>query len=240
MKREDGRSPDQLRRLSITRKYLKYAQGSCLIEMGNTKVICAASVERNVPYFLRNSGQGWLTAEYRMLPCATDQRVPRDKVSGRTMEIQRLIGRSLRSVIDMKRIGERTIRVDCDVVQANGGTRTTAIVGSFIALVDCLVRLFKRNEINELCITDYLAATSVGLWQGTELLDLTYLEDSQADVDMNVVMKGAGEFIEIQGTAEKGSFSEVQLAAFLQLAKKGIAEILEVEREMFKDVLLGL
>lgn len=240
MKRTDAREPDQLRRVNIKRKFLKYAQGSCLIEMGNTKIICAASVDKSVPLFLRNTGEGWLTAEYRMLPCSSATRIPRDKISGRTMEIQRLIGRSLRSIIDLKKLGERTIRIDCDVVQANGGTRTTSIIGGFIALVDCIQRLYKRNEIREICITDFLAATSVGLWQGIHLLDLTYLEDSQADVDMNVVMRGSGEFIEIQGTAEGASFSQKDLMSFLDLAKKGIKEIIDLERDMFKDILIGL
>ncbi len=237
MKREDGRKPDQLRRINIKRKFLKYAEGSCLIEMGNTRVICAASVDKNVPFFLKNTGEGWLTAEYRMLPCATENRIQRDKISGRTMEIQRLIGRSLRSVVNLKKIGERTIRIDCDVIQADGGTRTTSIIGGYIALVDCLKKLYNRKEIFELCVTDLLGAISVGIWQGAHFLDLTYLEDSQAEVDMNVVMKGSGEFIEVQGTAEHGSFSEKDLNSFLKLAKKGIEEIIGIERDLFKDVL---
>ncbi len=205
--------------------------------MGNTKVICAASVDKTVPLFLKGTGEGWLTAEYRMLPCATDNRIPRDKVSGRVMEIQRLIGRSLRSVVNLKRLGERTVRIDCDVIQADGGTRTASIIGGYIALVDCLKKLYNRKEIFELCITDLLGAISVGIWQGAIFLDLTYLEDSQADVDMNVAMKGSGEFIEVQGTAEQGSFSEKDLTAFLKLAKKGIDEIIDLERDLFKDIL---
>ena len=240
MKRTDERKPDQLRKINIKRKFLKYAEGSCLIEMGNTRIICAASVDKNVPFFLKNTGEGWLTAEYRMLPCAGENRIQRDKISGRTMEIQRLIGRSLRSVVNLKRLGERTIRIDCDVIQADGGTRTASIVGGYIALVDCLNKLYNRKEIFELCITDLLAATSVGIWQGAYFLDLTYLEDSQADVDMNVVMKGSGEFIEIQGTAEKGSFSEKDLSSFLELAKKGIEEIIDLEKDLFKDILAKL
>lgn len=237
MTRDDGRKPDQLRRLHIERNFIKYAEGSCLIELGNTRVICTASVENMVPVFLRNSSQGWLTAEYRMLPRATHTRTPRDKVSGRNMEIQRLIGRALRSVIDLKKIGERTIIIDCDVVQANGGTRTASITGGFIALVDCLHTLNRRGEIKELCVSDFLGAVSVGLFQEEYLLDLTYLEDSRATVDMNVAMKSSGEFIEIQGTAENGSFSQKDLEQFLTLAKKGITTIIEKERELFKDIL---
>ncbi|MCF7907538.1 MAG: ribonuclease PH [Candidatus Omnitrophica bacterium] len=240
IKRSDGRKPDQLRNINIKRKFLKYAEGSCLIEMGNTRIICAASVDKKVPFFLKNTGEGWLTAEYRMLPCSSEDRIQRDKISGRTMEIQRLIGRSLRSVVNLKRLGERTIRIDCDVIQADGGTRTASIVGGYIALVDCLNKLYNRKEIFELCITDLLAATSVGTWQGAHFLDLTYLEDSQADVDMNVVMKGSGEFIEVQGTAEKGSFSEKDLSSFLKLAKKGIEEIINLEKDLFKDILAKL
>ncbi|MFA7677334.1 MAG: ribonuclease PH [Candidatus Omnitrophota bacterium] len=240
MKRDDGRSPDQLRRVHIQRNFIKYAEGSCLIELGNTRVICTASVDKNVPFFLRNSGQGWVKAEYRMLPRATHTRTQRDKVSGRNMEIQRLIGRSLRSVVNLKKIGERTIWVDCDVIQANGGTRTASITGGFIALVDCLDTLVRRNEIGEICVTDLLGAISVGISAGQHILDLTYLEDSQAQVDMNVVMKSSGEFIELQGTAEKGSFSEKDLSIFLKLAKKGIEEIIAIEKDMFKDILPNL
>ncbi|MDD3296980.1 MAG: ribonuclease PH [Candidatus Omnitrophica bacterium] len=237
MKRDDGRSFDQLRRVNIQRNFIKYAEGSCLIELGNTRVICTASVDKNVPFFLRNSGQGWVKAEYRMLPRATHTRTQRDKVSGRNMEIQRLIGRSLRSVVNLKKIGERTIWIDCDVIQANGGTRTASITGGFIALVDCLNTLVRRNEIGELGVTDLLGAISVGISAGEHILDLTYLEDSQAQVDMNVVMKSSGEFIELQGTAEKGSFSEKDLSVFLKLAKKGIEEIIAIEKDLFKDIL---
>jgi ribonuclease PH len=237
MKREDGRAPDQLRRLNIQRDFMKYAEGSCLIELGNTKVICTATVDKNVPLFLRNSGEGWVTAEYRMLPRCAQTRIQRDKVSGRTMEIQRLIGRSLRSVVDLKKLGERTIVIDCDVIQANGGTRTTSIVGGFIALVDCLNRLYNQKVIFELCVTGFLGAISVGSWQGIKMLDLTYLEDSQADVDMNIAMKSSGEFIEVQGTAEHGSFSQEDLNSFLELAKKGIEEIIDTERNLFKNIL---
>ena len=169
MKREDARQPDQLRRINIQRNFIKYAEGSCLIEVGNTRVICTASVEKNVPQFLRNSGQGWLTAEYRMLPRATHTRTQRDRPSGRNVEIQRLIGRALRSVVDLKKIGERTIYIDCDVIQANGGTRTASITGGFIALVDCMNKLYRQKEIAELCVTDFLGAISVGLCFGLQL-----------------------------------------------------------------------
>lgn len=237
MKRDDGRKPDQLRKITIKRNYIKHATGSCLISMGSTKVICTATVEERVPMFLRNSGRGWLTAEYRMIPCAANERIPRDRLSGRTMEIQRLIGRSLRSVVQLNRLGERTIRIDCDVIQADGGTRTTSIIGAYIALVDCLNKLYKRNDIQELCITDYLGAASVGFWQKAPFLDLNYLEDSQADVDMNIVMKSSGEFIELQGTAEKGSFSQDQLNTLIALARKGIDEIIDLQRDLFKDII---
>ena len=237
MERDGKRKNDQIRRLNIQRGFIKYAEGSCLVELGNTKIICTATVDKNVPMFLRNTGEGWVTAEYRMLPRATHIRTPRDKISGRNMEIQRLIGRSLRSVIDLKRIGERTIRIDCDVIQANGGTRTASIIGGFIALVDGLNKLYKQDSIKEICVNSFLGAISVGLYQGEHILDLTYLEDSQAQVDMNVVMKSSGEFIELQGTAENGSFSEKDLSAFLKLAKKGIEEVIDIERELLKNIL---
>ena len=240
MERDGKRENDQIRRLNIQRGFIKYAEGSCLIELGNTKVICTATADKNVPMFLRNSGKGWITAEYRMLPRATHTRTSRDKISGRNMEIQRLIGRSLRSVVDLKRLGERTIRIDCDVIQANGGTRTASIIGGFMALVDCLDKLYKQDLIKEICINSLLGAISVGLYQGEHVLDLTYLEDSQADVDMNIAMKSSGEFIEIQGTAEKGSFSQEDLNVFLKLAKKGIEEVIEIERSLLKNILPGL
>jgi len=237
MKRGDKRENDQLRRINIQRNFIKYAEGSCLIELGNTRVICTATVDKNVPVFLRNSGNGWVTAEYRMLPRATHTRVSRDKVSGRNMEIQRLIGRALRSVVDLRRLGERTIWVDCDVIQANGGTRTASIVGGFIALVDAIGKLHKQGLIKQVCVDAFLGATSVGLFQGEHILDLTYIEDSGAEVDMNVAMKSTGEFIEIQGSAEKGTFSQDDLNAFLKLARKGITEIIEIEKDLLKDIL---
>lgn len=237
--RKNKRNFDQLRKIQVKRQFLRYAQGSCLIEAGNTKIICAASMEKKVPIFLKGSGSGWIKAEYRMLPASVENRLPRDKVSGRIMEIQRLIGRSLRSVVDLEKLGERTIRVDCDVVQADGGTRTTSIVGGFIALVDCLAYLSKQNEISELPVRQFLAATSIGLCQGEYLLDLDYDEDSQAGVDLNVVMDSEGRFIELQGTAEGRPFSRKDLEAFLELAKKGIDEIIDYQRNLFKDILFG-
>ncbi len=240
MLRNDKRKNDQIRRLEISRNFIKYAEGSCLVELGNTKVICTATVDKNVPMFLRNSGEGWVTAEYRMLPRATHTRTSRDRISGRNMEIQRLIGRSLRSVVDLGKLGERTIWVDCDVIQANGGTRTASIIGGFMALVDCINQLYKQNLIKEICVNSFLGAISVGFSQGEHILDLTYLEDSQADVDMNVVMKSSGEFIEIQGTAESGSFSEDDLGIFLKLAKKGITAVIDIERSFLKNILPGL
>jgi ribonuclease PH len=240
MERADKRQNDQIRRLNIQRNFIKYAEGSCLVELGNTRVICTATVDKNVPLFLRNSGEGWITAEYRMLPRATHTRTSRDKISGRNMEIQRLIGRSLRSVVDLARIGERTIWVDCDVIQANGGTRTASVIGGFVSLVDCLYKLYRQDLIKEIYVNSLLGAISVGLYQGEHILDLTYLEDSRAEVDMNVVMKSSGEFIEVQGTAENGSFSEKDLAVFLKLAKKGITEVIDIERILFKEILVGL
>ncbi|MDD5195068.1 MAG: ribonuclease PH [Candidatus Omnitrophica bacterium] len=236
MKRIDNRGFDQLRKINIERNFNRYAEGSCLIEVGNTKVICTASVEKVVPPFLRNSGTGWVTAEYGMLPRATNTRVPREKNSGRTQEIQRLIGRSLRSVISLKELGERTIVIDCDVIQADGGTRIASIIGGFIALADSVAKISKEGLI-PLCVTNYLGAVSVGMWKGQFILDLNFQEDSNADVDMNVVMKGDGEFIEVQGTGEHLSFSHDDLNKMLELAKKGIAEIIDIEKNLLKDVL---
>jgi ribonuclease PH len=237
MKRADGRKSDELRKIKIQRNFLKYAEGSCLIELGNTKVICTATPDKNVPVFLKNSGTGWITAEYRMLPRSAQTRIPRDKISGRNMEIQRLVGRALRSVVDLKKIGEKTILIDCDVIQADGGTRTASIIGGFIALVDCVHRLYKQKEVAQMCITDLLGAISVGSLHDTKILDLTYQEDSEAEVDMNVAMKASGEFIEVQGTAEHGSFSEKDLSIFVKLAKAGIGQIIDLERKLFGDIL---
>jgi ribonuclease PH len=238
MVRIDGRSPDKIRKVNITRNYLKFAEGSCLIEMGNTKVICTASVEDMVPLFLKGSGTGWVTAEYGMLPRSCQQRIQRDKNSGRTYEIQRLVGRSLRSVIDMKKIGERTIWIDCDVIQGDGGTRSASITGGFIALADALKFLKKRNIIERMPLLDYVAAVSVGIMGKDLLLDLAYDEDSKADVDMNIIMTGQGKFIEIQGTAERAPFDKAQMDSLLDLAKKGITELIDIQRNFYKDDLI--
>jgi len=238
MVRIDGRGSDKIRKVTITRNYIKYPEGSCLIELSNTRVICTASVEESVPPFLRGSGTGWVTAEYGMLPRSCQTRIPRGKDSGRTYEIQRLVGRSLRSVTEMKYLGERTIWVDCDVIQGDGGTRTAAITGSFIALVDALQKLKKDGKISKVPIQDYIAATSVGILNGNLLLDLCYEEDSKADVDMNVIMTGSGEFIEIQGTAERKPFSKDKMDTMLDFAKKGIEELFSVQRKLVGDILL--
>lgn len=235
--REGGRGLDKLRKVVITRNYNKYAEGSCLFELGNTRVICTATIEENVPPFLKGTGTGWVTAEYGMLPRSCKNRINRDKVSGRTYEIQRLIGRSLRAVIDYKALGERTIKIDCDVIQADGGTRTASITGSFIALVDALYKLKKDRILKEIPITDFVAATSVGIINKDLALDLTYNEDSKADVDMNVAMTSGGNIIEIQGTAEGSPFSEKQLDSLISLAKKGIEELIDIQRNTLKDIL---
>jgi len=237
MVRIDGRGSDRIRRVSITRDYIRYPEGSCLIELGNTKVVCTASVEESVPPFLRNSGTGWATAEYGMLPRSCGTRIPRGKDSGRTYEIQRLIGRSLRSVTEMKRIGERPIWIDCDVIQGDGGTRTASITGSFVALVDALHKLKKEGKIERVPVTDYVAATSVGILNNTMILDLCYEEDSKAEVDMNVVMTGSGEFIEVQGTAERRPFSREKMDAMMDLAGKGIEELFGIQRKLVGDIL---
>lgn len=237
MVRENNRGQDKLRKVHITRNYIKHAEGSCLIELGNTHVICTASVEESVPPFLKGTGTGWVTAEYGMLPRSCKSRIPRGKDSGRTYEIQRLVGRSLRAVTDMKLFGERTIWIDCDVIQADGGTRTASITGSFVALVDALNKLKKDGLINKIPIKDFVAATSVGILSGTLLLDLTYDEDSTADVDMNIVMTGNGEFIEIQGTAERKRFTKEQMDKLLALAAKGIGELIEAQRKLLEDIL---
>jgi len=237
MVRIDGRSADKIRKVNITRNYLKHPEGSCLIELGNTKVICTASVEESVPPFLKGSGTGWVTAEYGMLPRSCDKRMPRGKDSGRTYEIQRLVGRSLRTVTEMKSMGERCIWLDCDVIQADGGTRTAAITGSFIALVDALSKLKKSGLIKDIPIKDYVAATSVGIVNGELLLDLCYEEDSKAEVDMNVVMTANGEFIEIQGTAERKPFSKEKMDKMLIAAQKGIEDLFGTQRKLVGDLI---
>ena len=236
MTRPDGRKPDQMRKIKVTKNYMKNAEGSCLIEFGETKVICTASVEEGVPPFLKGSGKGWVTAEYGMLPRSCGSRIRREKTSGRTEEIQRLVGRSLRSVVDMSKIGERQIRIDCDVLQGDGGTRTASITGGFIALAQALDWMKKKGMIESLPIKAYVAAISVGVFQGTPVLDLNYAEDSKADVDMNVVMLSSGDFVEVQGTGEGGTFSEKQMAALIKLAKKGIQELLAIQKRSLSGV----
>ncbi|MCX5696981.1 MAG: ribonuclease PH [Candidatus Omnitrophica bacterium] len=246
MKRIDGRAANELRKCKITRHYLKFPEGSCLIELGNTRVICTASVEDKVPPFLKNSGTGWVTAEYGMLPRSCDKRIPRGKDSGRTYEIQRLVGRSLRTVTELNKLGERTIWIDCDVIQGDGGTRTASITGSFVALADALHKLQKdglfgslpaKGSVAGLPIKDFVAATSVGIFDGEHILDLCYEEDSKAEVDMNIVMTGSGEFIEIQGTAERKPFSKVHMDKLLVLAKKGVEDLIEIQKGLLKSVL---
>jgi len=231
MIRHDGRGLDKLRKIKITRNYLKYAEGSCLIEFGETKVVCSATVEETVPLFLRNSGTGWITAEYGMLPRSCQSRVGRDKNSGRTFEIQRLIGRSLRSAIDMKKLGERTLKIDCDVIQADGGTRTASITGGFVALADAMIKIKKDGLVDRIPIRDYVAAVSVGIKDDDLLLDLNYEEDSKIDMDMNIVMLGSGKIVEIQGTAEGKPFSKNQLDHLLKLAQKGIEDLIEIQKK---------
>ena len=227
--RPSGRALDQLREVKITRGFTKHAEGSVLVEFGNTKVICTASVDNSVPRFLKGQGQGWVTAEYGMLPGSTNQRNMRESVkgrqSGRTLEIQRLIGRSLRAAVDLEALGERTIILDCDVIQADGGTRTTAINGAFIALKRAVNTFFDDRNIDSDPIKKFIGAISVGIYKNEVIMDLNYNEDSQADADMNIVMTEDNEFIEIQGTAESGFFNNDQLALMLNYAKKGIKEI---------------
>lgn len=235
MTRTDGRAPDQLRPISITTDYLVTAEGSALIECGNTRVLCTASLEDTTPAFLRGTGKGWITAEYAMLPRATVTRTPREvtkgKPSGRTHEIQRLIGRSLRSVIDLAALGERSILIDCDVLQADGGTRTAAISGAYVALAIALDTLVKYKAIPKSPILDSVSATSVGIVNGATLLDLSYEEDSRADVDMNIVMTSGGKFIEVQGTSERTPFDDAQLSELLALARQGIAQLHRAQQE---------
>ncbi len=232
--RTDGRAPDELRDTRMTPGFLMHAEGSVLIEVGRTRVICAASVEERVPPFLRNTGKGWVTAEYGMLPRATSTRTQREasagKVGGRTQEIQRLIGRSLRSVTRLTELGERTVWVDCDVIQADGGTRTAAITGGFVALVLALQKLRTSGAIRTIPVLDHVAATSVGVVAGSPMLDLAYDEDSRADVDMNVVKTGEGRFVEVQGTAEGPPFERAALDSLMSLADAGIRELVELQR----------
>lgn len=237
--RIDGREFDQLRPVKITRNFIRNAEGSVLIEMGNTKVICTATVEESVPPFKKNSGEGWVTAEYSMLPRATKSRNQRDinklKLNGRSQEIQRLIGRSLRAVVNFKQLGERQIIIDCDVIQADGGTRTASITGAFVALVDACKKVKDAGLINAVPISDYVGAVSVGLSEDGELLDLCYEEDSHAIVDMNVIMSGDGRFIEIQATGEQSPYSREQFDKLLDLAGKGVGRLIELQKSVLGE-----
>jgi ribonuclease PH len=235
LQRPSGRAPDQLRPITIQRGFTRHAEGSVLVSFGDTRVLCTASVEEKVPGFLRGKGEGWLTAEYGMLPRSTHDRMQREAArggqGGRTMEIQRLIGRSLRACVDRVALGERTITLDCDVLQADGGTRTAAITGAYVALVDAISGLRKKGAIKRDPVVGAIAAISVGVWNGVPVLDLDYAEDSSCDTDMNVVMNDGGGFIEIQGTAEGHAFRREELDALLALAGKGVAELCELQRK---------
>jgi ribonuclease PH len=241
MTRQFDRAPGDLRPVTITPHYLAHAEGSVLIEVGHTRVICAASVEDRVPPFLRGSGKGWVTAEYGMLPRATNTRTTREasqgKVGGRTMEIQRLIGRSMRAVVRLDRLGERTLWLDCDVIQADGGTRTASITGAFVAMVLAFGRLKDADQLSSIPVSDYVAATSVGIVAGMPLLDLAYEEDSKAEVDMNVVKTGDGRFVEVQGTAESEPFDQPALDGLLTLASQGIERLVAQQRAIVGGIL---
>ena len=238
--RVDGRENNQIRNVKITNNYLMSAEGSVLIEMGNTKVICSASVEGNTARHLTGTGKGWVTAEYGMLPRSTGQRKARDsvkgKLDGRSVEIQRLIGRSLRSVVDMNKLGERTIWIDCDVIQADGGTRTASITGAFVAMVEAMKWMKEKNMIDEIPVTGYVSAISVGIVDGEVKLDLCYLEDSKAMVDMNVVMTDKGEYIEVQGTGEESPFTQKQLMELLEYAKEGCMKLNEAQKGITGEI----
>lgn len=238
--RIDGREHDQLRPVTITTSYIKHAEGSVLIEVGDTKVICTATVEERVPPFMKGQGKGWVTAEYSMLPRATQVRNQREankgKLSGRTMEIQRLIGRALRSVVDLDKLGERTITLDCDVIQADGGTRTTSITGAYVAMVAAIHKVCQEKQLSVFPVKDYLASVSVGVVGGQPCLDLKYEEDSSAKVDMNVVMTGSGQFVEVQGTGEEAPFSREELDVLLALAEKGIQDMIQVQSEALGSI----
>lgn len=235
MPRSEGRGSDELRRIKVVRDYIIYAEGSSYMEMGNTRVISTASLEYKVPHFLRGSGRGWITAEYSMLPRSTQERMNREATSGRqggrTLEIQRLIGRSLRAVADLEALAEYTLWVDCDVIQADGGTRTAAINGAYIALYDAFRRMVEGGKLKEIPLNDFVAAVSVGIVDGQPLLDLDFDEDSRAEVDMNVVMTGSGRFVEVQGTGEKRAFSRDELDGILRLAESGIDRIIALQRK---------
>jgi len=240
MERIDGRQKNQIRPVKITRDYLKHAEGSVLIEMGDTKVICTASLEERVPPFLKGQGKGWITSEYGMLPRSTEVRKPRDstrgKVDGRTMEIQRLIGRALRSVVDLKKLGEQTIYIDCDVIQADGGTRTASITGAYVALIDALGKSLKSGKINSIPVTNYVAAISVGIKDREVILDLNYAEDSTCQVDMNIIMTENGQLVEIQGTGEESPFTKEELNEMLELGELGIKELISIQRQVLGEL----
>ncbi|SNX52998.1 ribonuclease PH [Thermoanaerobacterium sp. RBIITD] len=244
MKRIDGRDAKDLRPIKITRNFNRYAEGSVLIEVGNTKVICTASIEDKVPPFQKGTGKGWITSEYSMIPRATETRTQREatkgKQSGRTMEIQRLIGRALRAVVDLDVLGEKTVWIDCDVIQADGGTRTASITGSFIALVDAMYKLLQKGTINEFPIKSFVAAVSVGMVGNNKLLDLCYLEDCNAHVDMNIVMTDKGEFVEVQGTGEGGPFSKSDLTELMELAENGLKKIIEIQKDVLGELSLKI
>ncbi len=235
MDRDNRRLNDELRQVKITRNYIMHPDGSVLIEVGNTKVICTAVVEDKVPPFLKGTGKGWVSAEYSMIPGSTKTRKPRDinkgKIDGRSQEIQRLIGRSLRSVVDLDAVGERTVWIDCDVIQADGGTRTASITGAFIAMADAFYSLLSRNEIEKMPVKAFVSAVSVGIGKGEAILDLCYEEDSSADVDMNIVMTNKGEFVEIQGTGEEATFTRDELMNLIALASKGCEQLYKLQRE---------
>lgn len=242
MPRADGRQPDELRPIHITRHYIAHAEGSVLITLGQTRVICTATVEERLPPWLRGAGQGWITAEYGMLPRSTHERTPRDpgRQGGRVHEIQRLIGRALRSAVDLSRLGERMITIDCDVIEADGGTRTAAITGAFVALVDALALLRRTNILAWWPLRDFLAATSVGIVDNEMVLDLTFAEDSRARVDLNLVLTEAGKIVEIQGTAEGPPFSRPELLTLLALGEQGIRRLIDAQKAALADVLSSL
>lgn len=236
--RPDGRKHNELRNVKVTRNFIKFAEGSALFELGETKIVCTASIEDKVPPFLRDSGQGWISAEYSMIPRSSMTRIPREglaiKPKGRTQEIQRIIGRSLRSIVHLENLGERTIWLDCDVIQADGGTRVASITGSFIALYDAIRHIKKEGKMKGKIIKDFIAGVSVGKNGDQRLLDLCFKEDSEADLDLNVAMTGGGQFVEIQGTGEKRPFDKQELEELLELAGKGIRELIKIEKEVLK------
>ncbi len=240
MTRQSGRKPNELRKVKVIKDYIKYAEGSCLIEIGNTRIISTATIEQTVPPFLRGKGTGWVTAEYGMIPRSCKTRVQREsskgKPGGRTQEIQRLIGRTMRSVVNMAKLGERTVWLDSDVIQADGGTRCASITGSFISLILALEKLRKDGVINNIPVSDYVAAVSVGMIEGKPILDLDYEEDSTAGVDMNIVMTGSGKFVEIQGTAEREPFEKEELDSLILLAKKGIERLVGIQKKALKGI----